>query len=235
MSRKAVTLVEVLVAAGILSIFLVGVMSLFTSGSRGLSAGTWKTKAQKDAQIFLEGLRSTIENSGNALTMRNDSIDQTQLPLEFESDANNAVLNLRTIGANTPMAFMNIVTPCAKYSTLVPAAQRTAGTWMGALLSASPRQLTLSYTNDPTSLPTSVQPWALTLNTDFVAAPAATLKTRQILEDAVSLRFQLETHGDERLLNIEVTLFRDRPGEAATGFTQSVRAKLLKEVALQWF
>lgn len=61
--NKAYTVVEVLIAAAIFSVFLIGVFSLFNMGSRMYISGSWKYGKQKEGERFLEILKERIEQA----------------------------------------------------------------------------------------------------------------------------------------------------------------------------
>lgn len=64
--NSAFTLVEILIAAGVLSIFLTGVFAFYRMGSRMFVAGSWRLQKQKEAERFLNLLKERIEQASNA-------------------------------------------------------------------------------------------------------------------------------------------------------------------------
>lgn len=60
---RAFTVVELLVATLILSLFLGGVFSLYRIGSNMYAAGSWKYSRQKDAEIFLNYFKERVEQA----------------------------------------------------------------------------------------------------------------------------------------------------------------------------
>jgi prepilin-type N-terminal cleavage/methylation domain-containing protein len=69
---KGFTLVEVLIASGVLSLFLVGVFSFYRMGSRMFISGSWKLNKQKEAERFLSILKERIEQASNASSITLD-------------------------------------------------------------------------------------------------------------------------------------------------------------------
>ncbi len=63
---KGFTLVEILIAASILSMFIAGVFSFYRMGSRMFTAGSWRLQKQKEAERFLNLLKERIEQASNA-------------------------------------------------------------------------------------------------------------------------------------------------------------------------
>ena len=79
MRKRAFTVVEVLIAAAIFSVFLIGVFSLFNMGSRMYISGSWKFTKQKEGERFLQVLKERIE--------------QASIPSKFVKDGNKLVMN----------------------------------------------------------------------------------------------------------------------------------------------
>jgi len=227
--RKGFTVVEIIVAAGILSLFMTGVFQLYRSGSQSFLLGSWKTRAQKDAQMFLEELRTIMEVSGNALVFRDTVIDPPLLlPVHLHSGANNTPLPIA--GLSGLIGFANMVTPCTLYSSLAP--DRQPGTWVGAVLSADNGSLVLQTYVDPSLMPPQAMGWAPALGGDFVAAPESSLRTSRILRDVEFFEVQPVTVDGKVQLLIRITMRRP---DHETRVVQEVRANLLREVSVEWF
>ncbi len=227
--RSGLTLVEIIIAAGILSMFMVGVFQLYRSGSQSFLLGSWKTRAQKEAQMFLEEIRTILEVSGNALVFRDTVIDPPiQLPVRLHAGANNAALPIA--GLNGMVGYANMLTPCTLYSSLAPA--RQAGTWVGAVLSAANGSLQLRTFVDPSLMPPQAMAWAPPLGGDFVAAPAASLRGARVLRDVELLEIQSVVVDGKTQLLIRITMRRP---DQETRVVQEVRANLLRGVSVEWF
>jgi len=228
--RNGFTVLEIMIAAGILSMFMVGVFQIFRSGSQSFLLGSWKTRAQKEAQVFLEELRTILEISGNALVLKDTEIDKSGLlPIHLHSGANDTALAIG--GVNGVIGFANMVTPCTLHSTLAPV--RQPGTWVGAVLAAENGSLHLRTYVEPSDMPADPQTWALALGGDFEAAPEETgIRPYMRLHDVESLEIQPVTVEDRVQLLIRVTL--NRPGHE-TRVVQEVRANLLEGVSIEWF
>lgn len=223
------TLVEILVAAGILSVFMASVFQLYRSGSQSFMLGSWKTRAQKDAQVFLEELRTVLEISSNALVFRDTAIDiPLRLPIRIHTGAKNNPLAIG--GLDGMVGFVNMVTPCTLYSSL--ASERLPGQWVGAVLAASKGSLQLRTYVDPSLMPAAAMGWALPLGGDFVAAPLEKLRGLMTLNDVELFEVQPDVVDNRTQLLIRVTLRRQGH---ETRVIQEVRAHLLKEVLVEWF
>jgi len=65
MGRSAFTLIEILVASVVFSLFLGGLFSLYRMGSQMYFAGGWRLQRQKDAERFLNALKERIEQGSS--------------------------------------------------------------------------------------------------------------------------------------------------------------------------
>lgn len=66
--KTGVTLVEILIAAGVLSLFMTAVFSVYRSGSRGFVIGTWRAEEQKKLQTFISALTRDLSQANSDLT-----------------------------------------------------------------------------------------------------------------------------------------------------------------------
>lgn len=57
------TLVEMLIAMGVLSLFMLGAFSIYRSSSRGFVSGTWRAEEQKRAQLLISALRRDLSRA----------------------------------------------------------------------------------------------------------------------------------------------------------------------------
>ncbi len=73
------TLVEVLIAAGVLSLFLTGLISFYRMGSRMFVTGSWKQQKQKECERFLTILKERIEQASNASRIKPSGTDQLKI------------------------------------------------------------------------------------------------------------------------------------------------------------
>lgn len=65
--KTGVTLVEILIAAGVLSLFMTAVFSVYRSGSRGFVSGTWRAEEQKKLQTFISALTRDLSQANSDL------------------------------------------------------------------------------------------------------------------------------------------------------------------------
>lgn len=66
LEKSGFTLVEILIAAGVLSLFLTGLFQFYRMGGQMFSTGSWKLQKQKEAERFLATLKERIEQASNA-------------------------------------------------------------------------------------------------------------------------------------------------------------------------
>ncbi len=64
--KTGFTLIEIIVASAILSLFITGVFSFYRMGSRMFMSGSWKFEKQKSVERFLTILKERIEQASNA-------------------------------------------------------------------------------------------------------------------------------------------------------------------------
>lgn len=65
----AFTLIEVMIASAVFSMFCVGVFAFYRMGSRMFLSGSWKLSRQKETERFLSILKERIEQASNATSI----------------------------------------------------------------------------------------------------------------------------------------------------------------------
>ncbi|HOY66344.1 MAG TPA: prepilin-type N-terminal cleavage/methylation domain-containing protein [Candidatus Ozemobacteraceae bacterium] len=107
-SRTGFTLVEVLVAAAVFSLFLGGLFTLYRMGSGMFQAGSWKFQKQKDGERFLAILKERLEQASHAAV-----VDPTGSPQLTESLSRlgfvNGTINRSTIGNATTRLLLFVI------------------------------------------------------------------------------------------------------------------------------
>ncbi|MDN5277972.1 MAG: hypothetical protein PWR01_1937 [Clostridiales bacterium] len=96
-NKSGFTLVEVLIAAGVLGLFLTGLFSFYRMGSRMFMSGSWRLQKQKEAERFLVVLKERIEQASNATAINPTSDPQmvvSQSPFVVLKD-NTAVADIK--------------------------------------------------------------------------------------------------------------------------------------------
>lgn len=81
-SKRGFTLMEIIIAAAIFSIFIVAVLSFYRMGSRIFTGGSWKQHKQKDAERFLNFARERINRASFPVAVGDDG-KFTENPANF--------------------------------------------------------------------------------------------------------------------------------------------------------
>lgn len=154
-SRHGFTLMEILIAAGVLSLFMTGVFALYRSGSRGFVAGSWRAEEQKRAQIFMSALSRDLSMANAGLLRIEDDGAQTVV------QATPIYINSNMFRLNSAPAFMSTDTSnwtcLMAFSISYPflAANATFSTplqngrWSGVAVWAKNRKVRYVRTGDP--------------------------------------------------------------------------------------
>lgn len=67
--KSAFTLVEILIGASVMVIFLGSLFLMYSGGTRMFSSGSWKLRKQKENERFLNTLKERIEQASNLVTV----------------------------------------------------------------------------------------------------------------------------------------------------------------------
>ena len=89
---KGFTLIEIVVAAAVFSLFSIGVFSFYRMGSNMFVKGSWKLEKQKEAERFLTIVKDRIEQASNAATV--DAKQVKTVETRFATLASGTVINL---------------------------------------------------------------------------------------------------------------------------------------------
>ena len=147
MKKSGFTLVEVLISAALLAMFMSGVMLSFRGGSDSFNTGNWRIQTQKKAQIFLTRLKENIEKANYAVTITAGGNSASQpMDLAVSPRWHNKVASC-TVSAGA--LWFAITKP---YVAAQPALNvgLSRGKWSGVSLYCQNRVLTLRRTGDST-------------------------------------------------------------------------------------
>ena len=230
MSRRGITLTEIVIAAAIFSGFMIAVFSIYRSGTDSFITGSWRVNAQKQARAFLTQFREDLEAANNPAIIATDATTfPASTPIFFAqsgfSDHASTTFPITSLSgaAWTPLSFLIISRPCQRGTIFQPAAP---GQWCGVSIWAQNRRLQYvrsgtwgTFSSSPAGFPggvsfTQFQTNCLTPG-DFVGS---TLKimNQVFLEDAdrISFRRKIRTTGGqpEAVLEITLRLVRMRNG-----------------------
>lgn len=156
-TKKGFTLIEIMIAAGLLTLFMTGAFSIYRSGSKAFVAGSWRLEEQKRLQTFLAALSRDLSMANPGL-LRIES-DGTQnnvigTPVYINNSMfrlNGAPVFMPTNTANWTclMAFSisyPFVDANATFSTPI-----SYGRWSGVSVWARARKIKYIRTGDPIS------------------------------------------------------------------------------------
>jgi prepilin-type N-terminal cleavage/methylation domain-containing protein len=153
--RNGFTLIELMIAAAVLSVFMVGVFSIYRSGSRGFIAGSWRAEEQKKAQLFLSSLSRELSMANPGLIrIESDGTQSSVQPTPvyvnndfFRFNARPAFLNADTKKWTCLFAFSISYPYIAENATF--ASPIEYGRWSGVSIWVKDRKIRYIRTGDP--------------------------------------------------------------------------------------
>lgn len=104
---RGFTLVEIIVATAVFSLFLGGLFSLYRMGSKMFVAGSWKLQKQKEAERFLALLKERLDQASHAATI--SAPPTSQLTENFSQIGYVASLTRPTLGDNSRRVLLFVV------------------------------------------------------------------------------------------------------------------------------
>ena len=141
-----VTMIELLVATTVLAMLLTAVFSVFRSGSRSFSSGSWRIQNQKLLQVFLARLKDYLEKANYAHEIGKDgNLAKQELPICINKNALGKDLNVR--GTNTDLLFFG-VTESYKQGQPDYGVPTKNGSWLGVGLFSRGSKLILKAEGD---------------------------------------------------------------------------------------
>lgn len=146
-SRTGFTMVELLVAFGVFSLFFGGLFLVYRTGMNMYITGSWKMNKQKEAQRFLTILKERIEQASRPSRIDPTNADPNNRiqigPASFLTVQNNsAILNIATRTASVKLAAFSICKPD------LTGIGEAAGLWFGQVLYANKNNLELFGSNN---------------------------------------------------------------------------------------
>lgn len=152
--RHGVTMVEILVATTVFSLFMAAAFGIFRSSQEGFESGHWRIQRQKEAQFFLLRLKEVMEKANHAYevmpdgqTVRAGGIRPVYI--------NGTWFNRVASSSNNGVMYFSISTP---YKGAVPELGQpiSTGIWKGVGLECSNGKMRCYMTGVWNNLPTSV-------------------------------------------------------------------------------
>ncbi|MBF0543522.1 MAG: hypothetical protein HQM08_03770 [Candidatus Riflebacteria bacterium] len=127
------TLMEIVMAAGVMAMLLTGMMLVFRTGSKSMQVGNWRIDAQKSTQALLGNLRDLLERA-NYLNrvLSTGEIASDPLPIQINKRWRDKPASCD--GVNETVLCFSVTTP---YTAAFPELGRptpTMGSWAGVVL-----------------------------------------------------------------------------------------------------
>ncbi|MFZ2960277.1 MAG: prepilin-type N-terminal cleavage/methylation domain-containing protein [Candidatus Ozemobacteraceae bacterium] len=150
MKISGFTLVEVLISAALLAMFMSGVMLSFKGGSDSFNTGNWRIQSQKKAQIFLVRLKENLGKANYAVQILSggNSAGRQNMPLFINKRWHNVEADCKTSAA---VMWFSITKPYMEAQTSLNLPE-SRGKWSGISLYCQNRVLTLRRTGNITTL-----------------------------------------------------------------------------------
>ncbi len=248
--RCGFTMVEIMIAAGMLSLLFLGVFSLYTNTAGSFSDGEWRISTQKSAQLMLNALREDFEKAnspfrvladGTIGTITNTPIYITNEALNDSPAGTNVASSNASVSVKKALAFCAISAPFVDASTFVPVA--SPGLWLGCSLGLVGRDLVYRRTGDPTvhsSDPVALPGSVMTFPTGGVGPGKMFLsdsrgETRLTVKDVESVAFYRSVSAQEQTLEIRITMARRKGSQVRGTFSERTLAKLLPVSTISGF
>ncbi|RCK80247.1 MAG: hypothetical protein OZSIB_3429 [Candidatus Ozemobacter sibiricus] len=238
--RRGFTLVEILIAAGLLSALLLTFFGMFRSSTGQFQAGSWRHVTQKDAQVFLNHLRSLIEKANHPYVLESGN----QRPIENQpimlhtAFSGNAPVTLSGTGG---ILYFSVNTPAERappagsgMASLLQTSNRP-GIWSGVALSYQPmptggQRLVLIHSGESADLNTNLAaPYDCPPGGDFQRLPTSA-RSRFQLDDVEAVRI-IRSPIATGPLEISVTLAKTVQGRKVS-FVETVLAKPIHDAGV---
>jgi len=238
---KGYTLVEILVAAGILSAFMVTIFLMFRQLTNSYRVGEWKASRQKEIQILLATLKEDLEKANSAYIIRSSgeaSLVAPQINININALAFNPLetgnKKLESNTANQPVAYFAIIKSAVEASAY---SELTSGKWQGCSLVLTARRLTYQRTGDytrHTTVPVALPGAIFTAPDSGVAVggmfePNTSNDFFNRIDDVSNISFFLIEDGEKRALKIVVECVLLNNSLPASNFTESTVARLMRD------
>ena len=235
--KSGFTLLELMIATGLLAMFFTFLFRTFTSGSESFNAGTWRVSKQKEAQQFLGRLKELLEKANYADSIGADGdigTNYATMPIYI----NNLWRNVSgpCLTTNQAVMYFGIADPFISAQTNIgQAGQR--GKWTGVSMLCQNGKLTLRrlgvwnthnqpFNNAPADThppPGNFDDGIPNSNVHIELTDVATLAF------AISVATNTYATATGTMINVTIQCARMRNGVVTNAVvTESVRAKLLK-------
>ena len=142
MNKKGFTLVELSIAAGLLSLVIIAGFAVFNNSGKAFSAGSWRLARQQEAQRFLLKFKENIEKASNAYEFTGNSNNMiASIPISISTKYNNM---FAASTESTGVLYTSSVTPIQQVNQELGINIMRKGIWKGYSLEC--RNNVLSFT-----------------------------------------------------------------------------------------
>jgi len=86
-NRKGFSLIEMMVALGILSLIIIGLVTFFSGGTRAWVTGQYQLEAQRNARLAMDRMVKEIRGGKNIISVSSDTSITVLIP-HFDADGN---------------------------------------------------------------------------------------------------------------------------------------------------
>ncbi len=142
--KSAFTLVEILIATGLLSLVIVSAFTLSNSSNRSFEMGSWRINRQKAAQLFLIRFKETFERVNHANIVRADG-EITRVGGSRDIVVAQPWYNKIASTTNSGILFASITKPCVDANVEL-GTEEVRGVWKGVGLESHDKKLSLYQT-----------------------------------------------------------------------------------------
>lgn len=141
--RPGVTMVELLIATGVFSLFMFSIYGVFEYSRSGFNSGSWRIQRQKQAQTFLLRLKELLERSSHAYAVAPNGA--TSKVADRPTVINGTWYNKVASTTNHGILYFSITTPFVPEQPELGQEKRM-GIWKGVGLDCKDKTLKLYLT-----------------------------------------------------------------------------------------
>ncbi len=160
-NKIGVTLVEILIAAGLLSLFMTAAFSIYSSSTRGFISGSWRAEEQKRLQSLISAISRDLSQANSEMTQISSTGVRTVVlstPLYVNKNLYSFEAAPKFMKADSPkwvcVAAFSISYPHIEANATLMSAEE-AGKWSGVSLWLKNRDLRYIRTGSPETFSSS--------------------------------------------------------------------------------
>jgi prepilin-type N-terminal cleavage/methylation domain-containing protein len=234
--KNGFTLLEVLIAAALLSMLMIVTYNTFIGSSDSFNAGNWRVHSQKHAQIVLNAAKEYLEKANYAQVVSADGVVASEAqPLYIGPNFNGKQQN--TLTTSQPILFFSMSEPYVAAQPKLGITAARQGKWSGVSMYCRNGVVTLKRTsnwsrhNAPFGAPADTHPDTYKTNfDDNTAGKDMEVSVPDVVD--VGVYVQSAAGGGmtatSTMIEIVLNLARIKNGKpTATTITEKIKAKLL--------